>query len=233
MAPTSSQNSSLSIIRGKKQGNSFAFNKNDSSSVIQICFNPTTYTLSKTNSFTEAKIPGLGSPIIQFNQGDTQTLDLELMLDSSISDQSTKDDVREKYIVPLEKLIQLDSELHAPPPCKIIWGSLNFVGVLKTIKKNYILFAANGNPTRAKVTLNFSEYIPMDLQTKGAPLNSPDRRKLFKVNQGDSIWQMAYNAYGDAKLWRVIAQANQIANPLNLAIGTDLIIPVLPEQKND
>jgi nucleoid-associated protein YgaU len=38
---------------------------------------------------------------------------------------------------------------------------------------------------------------------------------------------MAYTAYGDASLWRVIAEANNIDDPLYIEVGKDLIIPVL------
>jgi hypothetical protein len=220
----------LKIIRGKQQGSGFKFDSNDSSSAIEVCFNPTEYSLNKTNSYSEAKIPGLGSPIIQFSQGDAQTLDLELMLDSSLDSSSSKTDIREKYIEPLEKLVKLDSDLHAPPPCRIIWGSLDFTGVLKSMKKQYILFSRDGNPIRAKVSLNFSEYIPLDLQVKEASLSSPDRRKLHRVNDSDRIWKLSDQAYGDPSLWRVLAEANDIDDPGQLQSGTDLIIPVLEPQ---
>ena len=221
----------LKIIKGKKQGSSFKYNSSDSSSIIDICFNPTDYTVNKSNSYNEAKIPGLGSPIIQFNQGNAQSLSIKLLLDTQTNEKKQKEDVREKYIEKFEKLIKLDSDLHAPPPCKVLWGTLEFIGVCESLDKEYILFSSDGKPVRARVTLKFKEYLPLDVQVKEASLSSPDRRKLFTVKEGDSIWLLADKAYGDPGFWRVIAEANYIDNPRELELGMELIIPVLPESE--
>ncbi len=113
------QTNKLKIIRGT--GSSRAtFDQSKKDTVIEICFNPTQYSLDKKNTFSEAKIPGLGSPIIQFSQGDSRTLSLELMLDTYRYGKG--EDLREKYIKPLEKLINIDEEIHAPPPAKSSGG---------------------------------------------------------------------------------------------------------------
>jgi nucleoid-associated protein YgaU len=215
------------IIRGKLSGKEIKFNSKDSSRVIKVTFNPTEYSIKKDISFNEPNIPGLISPVIQFTQGKAQTLNVELMLDTQVSDKSEKKDIRKEYIEKLQKLMEIDSDLHAPPPCQVLWGSLKFNGVLENMDKKYILFSSDGKPVRARVTLSFKEYIPLKLQVKKSPNYSPDRRKLFKMNEGDSIWQMAYEAYGDAGLWREIAEANKIDDPLRIKNGSDLIIPVL------
>ena len=41
---------------------------------------------------------------------------------------------------------------------------------------------------------------------------------------------MAYTAYGDPGLWRVIAHANNIDDPLEVETGRDLIIPALKKE---
>jgi len=224
----------LKIIRGKSQGSKVQFNDKDADSVIEVSFNPTDYSVKKSNDFSEVKIPGLTAPLIQFNQGSTRTLNMELLLDTysttdpaNIKGMIKTVDVRKKYIEKFEKLIAIDSELHAPPPCKVVWGSLDFVGILDSLDKKYILFDSDGIPVRARVTLSFKEYIPVETQVKGASTASPDRRKLFRVSEGDNIWLLADKAYGDPALWRVIAEANHIDDPKELALGRELIIPVL------
>jgi hypothetical protein len=213
----------LKILKGKGSGSSFTYNE----TVIEACFNPTEYSIKKSNSFNEIKIPGLGSPVIQFNNGETRTLSIELMLDTYYTDQAEKESVKQKYIDKLEKLLAVDSELHAPPPCKVLWGKLEFTGVLDSMDKKYVLFDSGGTPIRARVTLSFKEYISLTAQASGTPTNSPDRRKVFTVKEGDSIWQLSNRAYADPGLWRVIAEANNIDDPLELDFGKDLIIPVL------
>lgn len=217
--------SKLIINSGTISGSSF---KKDAK-ILEVQYNPTEYSVSSSNTFAESKIPGLSGPIIQFSQGNAQSLSLELLLDTQLSDSPAKEDIRDKYIAPLEKLMTIKSDLHAPPHCQVLWGSLDFKGVLESLDKKYTLFSSDGIPVRARVTLKIKEYIPLGLMAKNPPLNSPDRRKLFTMKEGDSIWQMAYTAYGDPGLWRVIADANKIDDPLKIENGRDLIIPVLKE----
>lgn len=213
----------LKLLKGTGSPSSFSY----SETVVEVGFNPTEYSIKKSNSFNEAKIPGLTAPIIQFNTGDSRTLSIELMFDTYFSEDSSKESVKSKYIDKLEDLLAIDSEMHAPPPCKVIWGTLEFEGFLDNMDKKYILFDKEGTPLRARVTLSFKEFIPLADQTKGTPTNSPDRRKVFTVKEGDTIWLLAHKAYDDPGLWRIIADANNIADPRRLEVGRDLIIPVL------
>ena len=244
----------LRLIRGKWDGNKVMFNDEDGESVITVSFNPTEYSIDKSNVFSEANIPGLGSPILQFNRGNVRTLSLELLLDTytggSLKNScwtripSGGEDLRTKYISKFEKLLEIDGELHAPPPCKVLWANLEFVGVLESLKKNYIYFLDDGTPVRAKLTLTFKEYIPVEIQLKASPRSSPDRRKTYLVKQGDSLWQISAKAYGDPGQWRIIAKANNIEVPrflhlkkaneegknvisMDSLIGKEIVIPCL------
>ena len=51
--------------------------------------------------------------------------------------------------------------------------------------------------------------------------------KVHTVADGDSLASIAYDAYGDPTRWRMIAEANDIDNPLHLSRGTPLTIPRL------
>ena len=214
------------IIPGKGSGDKATFSESDK---IEVTFNPTEYTINNSNTFKDTDIVGLISPIFQFDKGSARTLKVDLMLDTMVSAKGEKEktDVRDKYIKPLQKLMELDKELHAPPPCQVLWGSLNFKGMLESMNITYKLFNNEGIPVRAKVSLSFKEFIPLSKQVKNPSLHSPDRRKLFKMTAGESIWNMAHKAYGDPGLWRVIAEANNIDDPINLEVGKDMIIPVL------
>ena len=50
---------------------------------IPVQFNPTEYTLAKGAQIAEIAIPGLDSPVLQFIRGQTQTLKLELLFDTT------------------------------------------------------------------------------------------------------------------------------------------------------
>jgi hypothetical protein len=225
---TGETNNKLVIIRGKWDGNKVKFNDGDGGSVITVSFNPTEYSIDKSNVFSEANVPGLGSPIIQFNHGNVRTLSLELLLDTYTGGSLKNscwtltpgegEDLRTKYINKFEKLLEIDGELHAPPPCKVLWANLEFVGVLESLRKRYVFFLDDGTPVRARLTLTFKEYVPVEIQLKTSPRSSPDKRKTYLVKQGDSLWQISAKAYGDAGQWRIIAEANDIEVPRFLQI---------------
>lgn len=217
----------LFIIRGQLRGPMAIFNASDESSVFSACFNPNEYAVEKRSSFAEMGIPGLGSQVIQYNRGESQTLSLEMLLDTYTY--NNKEDVRSIYIKKLEALLEIDPELHAPPPCKVIWGSLEFVGVAESLRKNYLFFLEDGTPVRARVTLSLKEYIPLEMQMLRTPRFSPDRRKAHTIQEGDTLWNIAYNAYGKAKYWKFLAEANNIANPLQLVSGSQIILPPIEE----
>jgi hypothetical protein len=218
----------LKIIPGVLEGGSFKFEETNK---IEVCFNPTDYSVNKSNQFSEEKNRGLGSGLIQFSHGNSGSLTLKLLLDTYAVAGDTKEDVRKKYIEKLEKLIEIDGEIHAPPPCQVIWGSLVYTGVVESIDKEYILFTGDGTPVRARVTLKLKEFVPVEIQVKKYAMSSPDRRKVFTVKEGDSIWMLANKAYGDPGSWRVIAEANKIDDPKELDAGQDIIIPVLVKNR--
>jgi nucleoid-associated protein YgaU len=47
------------------------------------------------------------------------------------------------------------------------------------------------------------------------------------VRRGDTLTAIAAEKYGDASLWRAIAEQNQIVDPLALRPGQVLIIPAI------
>jgi len=221
--------SKLSIIPGKYRGTQATFNDSDDNALI--CeFNPTEYSVDKGNAYSEATIPGLDSPLIQFTHGNVRTLTLELLLDSyTYAENGKPKDLRKTDLPKIDKMLLVDSEYHAPPPCKVLWSSLIFVGVLQDAKKRFVLFSEEGFPVRARVTLTFKEYIPLDVQVKTTPHHSPDRRKAREFLQGDSLWKIAHDAYGDVGHWRALAASNDVHDPFRIDSGSRLIVPPIDE----
>jgi hypothetical protein len=215
----------LIIIRGKFRDSDPDFSTQDSEDTFEVCFNPPEYTISKRTNYAEAAIPGLDSPILQFNRGGARMLSIELLLDTYTYEDGR--DVRTTYLEKLQSFLLVDGELHAPPPCKVIWGSLEFVGLLQDMSQRCVMFLDDGTPVRARVTLSFKEYTPISVQLSAAPRSSPDRRKIHVLKGGETLWQLAYEAYGDPRHWKTIAEKNNIDNPRALIPGTRVVIPAL------
>src|SRR5918993_4344741 len=53
----------------------------DKDKVISVLFNPTEYSFERSNSYKGTPVPGLGSPLLQFVNGECDQLTMELFLD--------------------------------------------------------------------------------------------------------------------------------------------------------
>lgn len=192
-------------------------------SEIPLRFNPSEYQLQKANNFAEIAIPGLETPPIQYVRGSSEKLSLELLVDTS----DTLEDVRVKYVNALRGLLNINTELHAPPIVAFVWDKEVFKGVLESMNVTYTMFTALGVPLRAKLSTTMREYRPVTVQYKERPRNSPDVEKVFVVRRGDSLWSIAGQVYRDPARWREIALRNGIQDPRTIEPGNELLVPRL------
>lgn len=187
---------------------------------FQAQFNPTEYGLEKGASLAEIAIPGLEEPLLQFIHGNSQRLTLELLLDGTKIDDAV--DVA-GFARDMQRLVRILPERHAPPRLNIVWGnSLALKAVAESVQARFTLFSENGTPLRARITLALRSYRTLGEQLRDLNLQSPDHSKTHRVRAGDTLALIAYQAYGDAALWREVAAANPelTADPLRLAPGT-------------
>lgn len=189
---------------------------------IDVMFNPTEYELEVGNQYAENEVPGLQRPISQFVGGDASTLNLSLFFDTY----ELGTDVREITSV-IVGMMDVDSDLHAPPTCRFVWGSLDFKGVVTSISQKYTMFLESGVPVRATLGMSLKSSQTMKEQYQEIPRQSADRTKLKTIKLGDQLWSIAADEYEDPGAWRHIAEANGIDNPRLLAAGKSLTIPRL------
>jgi len=192
---------------------------------IPVLFNPGEYSMDKSNEFANINIPGLESPLLQFVRGGLETLTLDLFFDTYTDEKPEKEkrDVRD-YTDRIVDLLKIDSDLHAPPVLKFVWGSLDFTCVLSKVNKKFTMFRPDGKPVRATLSVTFNEF-KTEKSTKERPLQSRDRTKHRILKDGDSLWLIAAEEYGDPAMWRDIAIANKIDNPRILETGSGIVIP--------
>lgn len=190
--------------------------------VIPVRFNPTEYNVSKQVTYGNQQLPGMGSPLTQFVSGDSETLSMELLFDTY--EQGI--DVR-VFTEQLDMLVEIDGDLHRPPLCRFVWGTLIFKAAVESIDKRFTMFGMGGIPVRARVDITFREYRPPGQQRQEAPRSSPDRTTTWRVTEGDTLPSIAAEEYGDPGKWRPIAEANDIENPRELQAGALLEVPPL------
>jgi phage protein U len=200
--------------------------------IVPFLFNPSEFSVERTNQFTEVNIPGLPSSTFQFVKGGARTITMDLTFDTY----EEKVDVRtftdritgwESETKKGKGLMDIDSDLHAPPICLFIWGAYIFPCIIERATKRFTMFLPDGTPVRATLNITLKEYKDFETQVKEISLQSADRTKTRQVKQGDSLWFIAAKEYGNPALWRCIAEANRIDNPRVLKPGMELIIPPL------
>jgi LysM repeat protein len=186
-------------------------------------FNPEEYTLNKDNNFASQAVPGLSGPLLQFVHGNMRTLEMELFFDTF----ETQTDVRTQTNQ-IVQLLDINSDLHAPPILRVAWASLQFRCVLARASQKFILFLPDGTPVRARLTVSFSEYIDPNQESKQVNRQTANFTKIHVVQQGETLSDIAGHLYKNPQLWRPIAIANDTENPRALQTGQQLQIPPLP-----
>ena len=192
---------------------------------MKLHYNPKEYKLKKDNTFFEVPIPGLESPPLQYVRGGARTLTMELLADTS----DTLKSVREMYVSKVEKLMDKNYKLHAPPIVEFVWADQSFRGVLTSLEVLYVLFHSDGTPLRAQLTVAMKEYRTVEIQLKEAEnqQTSPDVEKRYVVRAGETLSSISAAVFRDPAHWREIAFANDITDPRRVAPGTVLTVPRL------
>lgn len=205
---------------------------------LPVLFNPAEYSLERSNAYKSTALPGLGSPLVQFVNGDAQTLSMDLFLDDYTDPDGPAEDmvgaaaaggsksVRER-IDAFTALLDIAPELHAPPPVRFVWGPLRFEAVIEKIGRKANLFRPDGTPARATLSVAFREYRPLSRDAPRIRLESTDRTKRRQIRAGESIWLIADREYGNPRHWRVIAEASDVDEPRALTPGDWLLLPPL------
>jgi len=193
---------------------------------VEVQFNPTEYGIDRGASYAELQVPGLRTPLLQFVRGEAQTLTLELFLDGTVRPSINPPTV-EQRLARIREFVTIDPALHAPPVCRFQWLFIVFDGVVTSLKEKYTLFGEDGRILRARVTLTFKSYEAVEVQLRAMKLESPDRTRVRVVREGETLASIAAEAYGNSRLWREIAEANDIDRPRFVAPGTALRIRAL------
>lgn len=191
---------------------------------LEVLFNPAEYSHEISNNFQETSLPGLGNPIVQFVNGQSQTLTMELFFDTWTN--GAGEDVSE-LTRKFAETLAIDADLHAPPPVKFTWGSFSFKAVVQSLSQRFTMFNADGRPVRATLNVSFKQYRPLSEQLDDPRRNSADKTKRRVLTADDSLWAMAAREYGHPREWRRIARNNRIDNPRLLEAGEVLILPPL------
>lgn len=206
----------ITILSGSKAGQ-----------VIEVLFNPTEYSVDRSNSYKATAVPGLGSPLLQFINGESDQLSMELFLDDYTDPASSPQQSVDGRLKALGGLLNIDRDLHAPPPVRFSWGPLEFTGVIEKLGRKISMLQPDGRPARARVSVTFKEYRTLQEQLNTPRRESADKSKRRVVIGQDSLWALAAREYENPALWRLIAEGNDLDDPREISPGQWLTLPPL------
>ncbi|WP_266168304.1 hypothetical protein [Dyella subtropica] len=179
---------------------------------IPVMYNPTELSLNKS-----VVVQGEGSNI-QFQRVNDDDLVVNLFFDTYDS----KTDVR-RYtdeIAALTKPTVGTGVRKEPPTVVFSWAGALFTGLIVRLEQKFTLFLESGVPVRAELTVTFKSVLTpqQDLAARGY-FNC---RQFWTVAENDRLYLIAENTLGDPALWRLIADANGIYDPLNFPTPADI-----------
>lgn len=199
--------------------------------VIPVLFNPNEYTFEKSNSYKSTPVPGLASPLLQFVNGENSTLSMDLFLDDYTDPRGPTSKLLPEpaplmaRMLAISRLLDIDRDLHAPPPVRFNWGPMDFSAVIEKVTRKVTMFHPSGIPARVTLTITFKEYRTLRQQLEDPRRESADKTKRRVVVGKDALWLIAAREYDDAKEWTRIAEANDLDDPREIEPGDWLQVP--------
>jgi Contractile injection system tube protein len=185
---------------------------------IPVMYNPTELSLNKT-----VVLQGQGSNI-QFQRVDDDDLTVSLFFDTY--EQQTDVRTLTNRIVALTQPTVGTADRREPPVVVFTWAGPLFVGMISKLDQKFTMFLASGVPVRAELTVTFKSVLTPEEDQRAQGLFNC--RQLWQVAENDRLYLIAQRTLGDAGQWRLIAQANDIDDPLNFPrredIGRTLVI---------
>ncbi|MFJ9712657.1 LysM peptidoglycan-binding domain-containing protein [Streptomyces sp. NPDC101234] len=197
---------------------------------VEFQFNPSQLELSRSASWYAQRAVGFDRGAQQeFSGADPASLSVEVFLDASASPASPQ--VRKK----VEQLLSccevdpqsLPTNRPSPPWVRFSWGgfsTVQFTAYVESVSAAYSLFSPTGEPLRATCRLSLKE-IPTPVKGQNPTSGALSARRVHQVVVGDTLPGLAWREYGNATRWRVIAEANDIDDPMRLRPGSELLLP--------
>ncbi|HEX2705515.1 MAG TPA: hypothetical protein VHM65_07130 [Candidatus Lustribacter sp.] len=194
---------------------------------IDFQFNPKELSLSKSAKWARETGKGnkkSGPP--QYQGPQPSKLSLEMFFDASdTQDDSVVKRVEKLFACCVPTATSHDQKKGSPPWVLFRWGGLTgFLAYLSSVTAKYTVFTSGGLPVRAVCTVQLDELAgetPRQNPTSGGLVP----RRVHVLVDGDTLQGIAYQEYGDASMWRAVARANGIDDPLRLTSGRTVLLP--------
>lgn len=203
----------------------------DPSSRLEFGLNPTQISYSRNVRFTQDPKQAGDHPKTQFAGVQATSLQLSLLLDAvGARDRET---VQRQLHTLMGWTCPPDGATSAkasPPTLVFSWGAFAisavpaFTGFLESVKVTVEMFARDGTPLRANVSLSLTSDVHTSTGTN--PTSGAERSRRRRIlERGQSLQRLAYEELGDAGAWPLVAELNGIDDPTRLRPGSEILLP--------
>lgn len=214
-------------------------NLSDKNNSLTCMFNPNEYSFTRTNTWTPSGSKGNDISRMEFGGGNVGELTLNLLFDTNekhTGNTTAGRDVRDftkklwDMMKITERQVNKKTGRGSPPIVRFEWGSLwSFDAVITAVTERFTLFRPDGKPVRAEVKVTFKQIKAEGAYPKQNPSSGGNPGEHVRtVVEGETLAGIAFEEYGDATVWRHLAEINNINNPRRLRPGQVLLITPLP-----
>lgn len=194
---------------------------------LDVHFNPVQVVVHKaavTRPPATPSAPHGAAP--QFINTHTRSFDFTLILDAWSTGRDVVDAVSQihGWMNPTQQ--SRDHQRPAPATIELEWWQdpQPIVGLIASAVATYSVFDTTGRPVRAGVVMTINE-LPEEPQPTNPTSGTPAPGRTVLVREGDTLAGIAYREYRDPALWRGVARANGLTDPLALTPGRRLMLP--------
>jgi nucleoid-associated protein YgaU len=198
---------------------------------IPFQFNPKEVTIQKTAKWESkpARSAEKAGPV-QFTGAQPCKLTLEMFFDASDTHDGSVVEAVEKLFsccVPTKESLGKDKGV--PPIVVLRWGKIaSFPAYVSSVSAKYTLFNSDGVPIRAVCSVSMEE-MPNEPWRQNPTSGGQSVRRSHTMVDGDTLAGVAYQEYGEAARWRVLAAYNGIDDPIRVRAGSELLLPSAAE----
>lgn len=204
------------------------FNSKVPNGDYSLMLNPEKIQWTRSNTFSNETRIGSNAVSLKFSKANVQKLSFETVIDCTGVVDSKRIDMATEVNRLSQTIYTYNGKIHQPNFLIVKWGTgITFNCVLTSFNLSYTLFNADGNPLRARITLEFSSYMAPALAAKAAGNESPDMTHLVNVIAGVNLPQISQRIYRSPLHAVQIAQFNGLNKFRHLKPGQVITVPPL------
>ena len=194
---------------------------------FEFPFNPKEWSITHAAEW-KTETTKKGAPPPEFKGPKPASATVEIFLDETAKPGG---DIS-KTVARLRRLVApesgtVSSNKPSAPHVLFEWGkAITFKGYVESVAVKYSMFRGEGTPVRGTCTVAMKEF-PVPPPKQNPTSGGIAGHRVHRVVAGDSLASVAYAEYGEAAMWRKLADANAEAadDPLRLSHGTLLRVP--------